>query len=149
MTLLTKCWQLFGGNPAEETVSTRLGDFWRLKLHRAAKYDILQRCQFIIRRCRFYEMCEQPDCDPMNALLYLQSHLSSVVGPEDQQDLLACTSYLLSRQPGAKSAEEVRKAAWQRRSETFEDLLQFFPISAKQPQEDLAETCARWEGVGV
>lgn len=127
-------------------MSTRLGDFWRLKLHRTGKNEILRRSQFIIRRCRFYEMLEQPDSDPMSALLYLQSHLSSVVGPEDQQDLLACTNYLLTRQTkeSARASE-----SWRRRNEAYEELLQFFPASAKQPQKDLAERCTEWEGLGV
>jgi hypothetical protein len=83
----------------------------------------------------------------MNALLYLQSHLSSVVGPEDQQDLLACTSHLLSRQPVSTSETDTTSVAWQRRNRALENLLQFFPVSAKQPQEDLTESCAQWEGV--
>ncbi|KAK9899070.1 hypothetical protein P389DRAFT_209091 [Cystobasidium minutum MCA 4210] len=97
---------LFGGNPAVQSVSARLDDFWRLKLVRKTKYDVLFRCKFFLRRCKFYEMCDEAsrqsrddneeDSPYMQALLYLQTELAQVTDSSSQSEFLACMGYLLA-----------------------------------------------------
>lgn len=90
-----------------QSASSRLNDFWKLKLLRPTKDDILTRCKFLIRRCKFYEMCDAAaDCGStdgedspyVTALLYLQTSLADVTDASSQQEFLACMGYLLASQ---------------------------------------------------
>lgn len=75
---------------------------------------MLLRCKFLIRRCKFFEMCDRigatstasstftspegmvEDDGSMAALLYLQTILAGVTAEGDQQEFLACMNHLIA-----------------------------------------------------
>ncbi|KAK2701991.1 hypothetical protein QYM36_019379, partial [Artemia franciscana] len=68
---------LFGGNPGNASdPKMRLDDFWSLRLCRVSQSDIMRRCRFLVRKCRFQEMAGQ---DILMALRYIQTAILEVV----------------------------------------------------------------------
>lgn len=98
-----------------QSMSARLDDFWRLKLARTTKDDILIRCKFLLRRCKFYEICDEAaarshggeeESPYMQALLYLQTELAQVADSSSQTEFLACMGYLLASDKPKSPSED-------------------------------------------
>lgn len=108
----------------------------------------------------------------MQALLYLQTELAQVTDSTSQNDFLACMGYLLASdkpQPAdigtANNKEDMQSSStigqskrteidvekdrgrWCRRTEVFEQLLDFFPEDCVQPKDDLVSCTSAWESL--
>ena len=84
MDTIVRAWQkhyLFGGNPGEVTNrSARLGDFWKLTLHKPCIKDLLNRILFLVRKQKYLELCAT---DHISALKYLQNQVAEVTNHND------------------------------------------------------------------
>jgi len=123
---------LFGGNPGEVTNrSARLGDFWKLTLHKPCIKDLLNRILFLVRKQKYLELCAT---DHISALKYLQNQVAEVTNHNDPahstqfRKLASCLC-----QP-----REVGDV-FEQRSELLEQLFSFYPRSMKQPDKSLVE----------
>ena len=77
---------MFGGNPGGKQGKEdkkRLGDFWKLKLQRPSREEVLRRCKILIRQSKFSELAAQ---DSMLALKYLHSSLASIIDHKNAQE---------------------------------------------------------------
>ena len=132
---LTKTHYLFGGNAGEvQGKHTRLSDFWKLRLNRPTLEAITSRCQYLIRRQRFRELCRG---DPKTAMRFLQSELSSAVDhsdPEQAREFQALTASLFSQR-----SEPKESTSFDERTALFEELIMYFPTHMKQPQTNLVD----------
>ncbi|KAG0025467.1 Muskelin 1, intracellular mediator containing kelch motif, partial [Podila clonocystis] len=53
---------LFGGNPAQQgNPSSRLDDFWELRLYRPKPDQIVRKAKYLIRTQQFKELCQRPN----------------------------------------------------------------------------------------
>lgn len=74
---------LFGGNPGRSCLpKLRLDDFWQLKLCRPSHEQVLKKCTLIIRKHKFEELAMNNSID---ALEYLQTHVSEIIDHEDHE----------------------------------------------------------------
>ena len=76
---------MFGGNPGgkeNRNGKLRLGDFWRLELQRQQNTDLERVLVMEIRKTQFREKSS----DPMAALAFLQTEVSSCVNHEDKEE---------------------------------------------------------------
>lgn len=157
-------WYLFGGNPGNaERVNQRLDDFWMLELKKPSPQDVWRRCRFLIRKCKFREMClkakEGNVEESMNALQYLKNELTQCVDHENSQEsiefrnlaseLFKCgipgslnvslfDAFSPSLSPASPKAEN-SLGEFNLRTELYEQLLDFFPSSMKQPKSNLVD----------
>ncbi|GAA6064014.1 hypothetical protein JCM10212_005497 [Sporobolomyces blumeae] len=151
---------VFGGHPHSGVdPDTRLADFWKLQIVDPTPEEALRMATFHLRKQRFNEMCTT--VPTVLALQYLQNDLSSVVdhsSPAESSAFRTCMTALLSAPPqhnidvslegsgelptldGSASvrpdSEGERYAA---RHKLFEELLEFFPRSERQPVEELSQ----------
>ncbi|CAG8466882.1 18677_t:CDS:10, partial [Racocetra persica] len=127
---------VFGGRAVETEVlkQQRLDDFWELHLVRPEPEDLLRRIQFQIRKQKFREMCYEGDT--VKALKYLQVQLGQVVNHSieaESAEFRELTSYLFHK-IGDKTP-----GSFNSRTELFENLLEFFPDTMKQPKDNLID----------
>ena len=134
------------GPGASRPPDARLGDLWQLALERFPLDTLLKRCQYMLRRQRFTEMCTS---DPRGALRYLQSDLHSLVNhsdPQESADFRTLTASLFKQGGdgsgsggggggGAASSDRIHTS----RMDLYEQLLEFFPKALKQPQANLLD----------
>ena len=76
---------MFGGNPGgteNRNGKLRLGDFWRLELQRQQNKDLERVLVMEIRKTQFRDKSS----DPMAALAFLQTEVSSCVDHEDKEE---------------------------------------------------------------
>lgn len=134
---------LFGGNPGEAgNPRRRLGDFWRLALHRPrSPSDILRRAIFLLRRQQFYEMCyARRDSTPaspsmVTAMRFLQNEVAQAVDhtdPEESKEFRALSALLLNF---AGSEERVRE----RRLDLFTSLVGLLPKRMQPPSARISD----------
>lgn len=132
---MTKTHYLFGGNAGEvQGKHNRLSDFWKLRLNRPTIEAITSRCQYLIRRQQFREMCRD---NPKNAMRFLQSDLSAAVNhddPEQSREFQALTASLFSAR-----TEPSTSTTFDDRTALFEELITYFPAHMKQPQTNLVD----------
>ena len=98
---------MFGGNPGgteNRNGKLRLGDFWRLELQRQQNKDLERVLVMEIRKTQFREKSS----DPMTALAFLQTEVSSCVDHEDKEEQRELNSF--SR--GAKNRIPSRERAF-------------------------------------
>lgn len=82
---IAKMHYLFGGNPGKTTLpQLRLDDFWILVLEKPTREEILNHCRYLVRKL-FYE--EISRVNPIQALHYLQTHVSEVINHSDPVQL--------------------------------------------------------------
>lgn len=148
---------LFGGHPHDSiNADTRLSDFWKLKIIDPTPEEALRMAKFLVRKQRFNEMCTT--VPTVFALQYLQNDLSNVVdhsSPSESAAFRSCMTSLLSAPPqhnvdlpldssgelpklensldGTKRGKEI----YRDRHQLFEELIEFFPRSERQPVEHL------------
>eukprot|EP01135_Chromosphaera_perkinsii_P004865 Nk52_evm11s301 gene=Nk52_evmTU11s301 len=157
---------LFGGNPGDTgNPKTRLDDFWSLKLVRPNTAKILKRSQFLIRKQKFRELCL---VDSMEALKYLQNDLAETVNHESKKEsaefrsltstlfqqkrISSCAGSSVGSPPDdSKMVPESPVSVnlslsgvehndhYKRRTQLYEELLQFFPEHMKQPKGNLID----------
>ena len=90
---------MFGGNPGgkeNRNGKLRLGDFWRLELTRQQSTDLERLILKEIRRTQFIEKSS----DPIDALAFLQTEVSSCVNhqdPAEQREFHLLTSQLFNQ----------------------------------------------------
>ncbi|CAG7818322.1 unnamed protein product [Allacma fusca] len=151
---VNKLHYLFGGNPGRtKDPKLRLDDFWRLRLIRPSRQDLLRRCKLMLRRQRFEELASQ---DSLTALLYLQTSLSELINHEDPQQtkefqrltLLLFSSdeddteglRLLEEEEGAVCGEDSKdEDRVLKRSQLFDKLIRYFPEEMTQPKINLVD----------
>ncbi|CAG8724349.1 22373_t:CDS:10, partial [Dentiscutata erythropus] len=131
---INKVQYVFGGRAVETDVlkQQRLDDFWELHLVRPKPEDLLRRIQFQIRKQK--EMCYEGDT--VKALKYLQVQLSQVVDHSieaESAEFRELTSYLFH------NIEDKTPSSFNLRTELFENLLEFFPDTMKQPKDNLID----------
>lgn len=133
---MAKTHYLFGGNAGEvQGKHTRLSDFWKLQLNRPTIETIISRCQYLIRRQQFRELCRE---DPKKAMRFLQTDLSSAVDhsdPEQSREFQALTASLFA----ARSEPDSAVQKFDERTALFEELITYFPSHMKQPQTNLVD----------
>ena len=68
---------------------------------------------------------------------------------EDEDDEAMVVSQILPSKVRERdnSASVLNMASWKRRTEVFEDLLNFFSPEDKEPQDDLLSNSVAWEGL--
>eukprot|EP00033_Pygsuia_biforma_P002376 GCRY01002630.1.p1 GENE.GCRY01002630.1~~GCRY01002630.1.p1 ORF type:complete len:858 (-),score=233.66 GCRY01002630.1:127-2700(-) len=78
---------LYGGNPGEHDRDTafRLSDLWELNLARLSQTDLLNHCQYLLRKQQFLELCEAGRSH--DALMFLQRKISPIVNNSDSQQV--------------------------------------------------------------
>jgi len=124
---------MFGGNPGgkeNRNGKLRLGDFWRLELTRQQSTDLERLILKEIRRTRFIEKSS----DPIDALAFLQTEVSSCVNhqdPAEQKEFHLLTSQLF------RQNEDVNN--YKLRSDLFDKLVTFFPCDMAPPTGDLID----------
>ena len=130
---------LFGGNPGDgESPLLRLDDFWRLRLERPGRGDVLRQLRLQVKQLRFREMCSSSGTGTasVEALKYLQTEVSAAVNHADQAESLAFRSLASAVfQQKTLTPEEV----FERRSAVFSRLLEFFPDSLREPRTSLVD----------
>mmetsp|Transcript_16125 Transcript_16125/g.47678 ORF Transcript_16125/g.47678 Transcript_16125/m.47678 type:complete len:776 (-) Transcript_16125:110-2437(-) len=135
---LTKTHYLFGGNAGEvQGKHTRLSDFWKLQLNRPTLEAITSKCQYLIRRQQFRELCRG---DLKKAMRFLQTDLSTAVDhsdPESEREFQALTASLFSMRGDETSAGGM--TPFDERTALFEELIAYFPVHMKQPATNLVD----------
>ncbi|GAA5867132.1 hypothetical protein JCM8547_006249 [Rhodosporidiobolus lusitaniae] len=153
---------IFGGHPGTSNSDQagcewRLDDFWRLKVVDPSPEEALRQAKFLIRKQRFTELCLTSPT--VLALQYLQTSLSSVVdhsSPSESAAFRGCMSALLSAPPGHNIDVEMvdsfelegggekegagKEGKYKERHGLWEEVIEFFPRSERQPEEDLEDT---------
>ena len=141
---------MFGGNPGgkeNRNGKLRLGDFWRLELQRQQNKDLERVLVMEIRKTQFREKSS----DPVAALAFLQTEVSSCVDHEDreeQREFQAMASQVFSqvrRHHGVSVEISTSFAIFQSddrsnfkmRSDLFDKLMKYFPSDMAQPQGNL------------
>lgn len=124
---------MFGGNPGgkeNRNGKLRLGDFWRLELERQQNTDLERVLIKEIRKTRYQEK----STDPMAAVSFLQTSLSSCVNHKDvneEKEFQLLASQLFS------SHED--KSHHTLRSDLFDKLVSYFPSNMTQPSGNLLD----------
>ncbi|CAO3626285.1 unnamed protein product [Cunninghamella echinulata] len=154
---LSKLHFIFGGNPGDnECSSTRLNDFWQLKLTRPNPEDILRRSIYMIRLQRLREKCisisstnntkDDKNYDhKLNALDYLRTYLTPLVNHDNQEELVEfrklCTELCLSSENNflSSSNESNHQDLFNQRKQVFDALLEYIPPEMKEPVEQLLD----------
>jgi hypothetical protein len=98
--------------------------------------EILRRSRFLIRQQQYKEMCMRGES--MEALQFLKQELGTCVNHQDEVESLEfrnLTSYLFDKTTSTASAESIHAM----RSALYEQLLEFFPESMKQPKSNLLD----------
>ena len=142
---------MFGRNPWGIEIRDgkhRLGDFWRLDLQRQQNTDLQRALVMKIRKTQFWEK----STDPMAALDFLQTEVSSCVNHEDkeeQREFQALASQVFSQVSRSVVASEIRISSgvamfqsddrnnYKMRSDLFDKLMKYFPSEMAQPQGNL------------
>nr|CAD7262827.1 unnamed protein product [Timema shepardi] len=136
---------LFGGNPGRSCLPRlRLDDFWQLQLCRPSHEQILQKCKLFIRKHRFEELAVK---DRMAALQYLQTSLSEIIDHEDSEqtkEFQLLASVLFQEQdeketPLGAGHSVDESGCHHRRSQLFDQLIEFFPSFMSQPKANLID----------
>lgn len=140
---------MFGGNPGNDTSTKRqqnmrLDDFWRLKLVRVNKEQLLRHCQYIVKKLRFGELVAQ---DPVAALSFLQTDISAIVNhddPQESSEFRQLASSLFTTLPPAPpspftAAEGLSTLCKTRRNEVYQELSSYFPEEMTQPRESILD----------
>nr|CAB3263857.1 muskelin-like [Phallusia mammillata] len=150
---------MFGGNPGKTAQpKLRLDDFWRLKLIRPTKYDLLRKCRFIIRKQRFQENAAR---EPLAALRFLQSSVSETVDHSNEKEArefrhLAATLFgdttaldsdsesddgfaLTSKSSKSHFISSITDSSHVGRISLFDTLVGFFPEEMTQPSKNLLD----------
>jgi len=126
---------MFGGNPGGKKGKEgrqRLGDFWRLVLRRPSGLELERKCRLMIRENQFKELTLNKT--PMDALVYLQSHLSECVNHNSQQE--ERQFQLLAGQIFQSEEDQTHHLL---RYNLFNALVNFFPEEMTQPQGNLID----------
>ena len=138
---------MFGGNPGgkeNRNGKLRLGDFWRLELQRQQNTDLERVLVMEIRKTQFREKSS----DPMAALAFLQTEVSSCVNHEDKEErrefqLLASQVFCqvsnsellrLDISSGVTMFQSDDRSNYKMRSDLFDKLMKYFPSEMAQPQ---------------
>ncbi|KAL4226060.1 Muskelin 1 [Mactra antiquata] len=137
---------LFGGNPGKESLpKVRLDDFWCLKLCRPSPVNLLRRCKYLLRKYRFQELSE---VNPQSAMIYLQKDLAAVIDHNDTREtqefhLLASTLFRSGIEENDsyddKNFGTGSRNHYDRRTELFDLLVEFFPENMTQPKGNLVD----------
>ncbi|KAI9308276.1 hypothetical protein BJ944DRAFT_246727 [Cunninghamella echinulata] len=154
---LSKLHFIFGGNPGDhECSSTRLNDFWQLKLTRPNPDDILRRSIYMVRLQRLREKSisisstnstkDDTNYDhKLNALDYLRTYLTPLVNHDNQEELVEfrklCTELCLSSENNflSSSNENNHQDSFNQRKQVFDALLEYIPPGMKEPVEQLLD----------
>ncbi|XP_065912735.1 muskelin-like isoform X2 [Dysidea avara] len=129
---------LFGGNPSKDHSHMRLDDLWKLKLFHQSREALLLRCQYLIRKCKFQELALS---DPVEAIRFLRTELSSLVNHDDAEEskeFRELTLSLISSSPSTSSSSDM-SAIRVHRSQVYNQLSLFFPEHMAQPSESLTD----------
>lgn len=131
---------MFGGNPSKDHGSMRLDDLWKLKLLHYSQEALLLRCKYLIRKCKYLELAMN---DPVEAISYLRSELSSLVNHDDAEESKEFRELTLSLIPSPSSSSESSTShdhgMWYKRSQVYNQLSLFFPGHMTQPSESLTD----------
>nr|CAD7442984.1 unnamed protein product [Timema bartmani] len=136
---------LFGGNPGRSCLPRlRLDDFWQLQLCRPSHEQILQKCKLFIRKHRFEELAVK---DRMAALQYLQTSLSEIIDHENSEqtkEFQLLASVLFQEQDEKETHLGAghnidESGCHHRRSQLFDQLIEFFPSFMSQPKANLID----------
>ncbi len=119
---------MFGGNPGNQTDATeRLGDFWRVTLHKqGSAEDVLRRCRYALKTARFRSFL--PRGESLSALRFLQEDLAVVVdhaNPTESAAFRALSQELFNSTANQQQPEQ--------EDDLFSFLVQFFPKTMQPP----------------
>lgn len=128
---------LFGGNPGESgNPRQRLDDFWRLTLQKPTPSQIKAKLMFLIMRQKFYELIFHNQ--HAAALAFLQGDVFRSVNHKDaheSKEFKRLARCFFKSLPDNFTIDASRLAL-------YEEIVAFFPESAKQPKHDLTELLA-------
>lgn len=117
---------LFGGNPGrDKSPTTRLDDFWSLKLFKPNPEEILKKCRHLLRKQRYIELTRTK---PIMAVRYLQNYLSD----SDHKQLKNLATTLFENEFEEEDESDLR-------SRLFDEICSFFPATMTQPKKSLVD----------
>ncbi|CAD5116689.1 DgyrCDS5551 [Dimorphilus gyrociliatus] len=117
---------LFGGNPGrDKSPTTRLDDFWSLKLFKPNPEEILKKCRHLLRKQRYIELTRTK---PIMAVRYLQNCLAD----SDHKQLKNLATTLFDNEFEEEDDGDLRLRL-------FDEICSFFPASMTQPKKSLVD----------
>ncbi|EGD77325.1 hypothetical protein PTSG_08419 [Salpingoeca rosetta] len=139
---VSKCHFLSAGNPGlVDSNRLRLSDLWSLRITRPARHDVLRKCVKLVRLHRYQELA---GTDQLRAYRYLCGPLREAFAGEVMTHA-ALAKELFRAQSSTTTATATpatatgKDTAFERRTATFQYIMQYLPKSMREPDADLMD----------